>query len=756
MNQIRDNGPAGRGNDRRKAKCLEEVLQKVSLVETLDEVLERLVEVTTLQLNTERSTIFLNDDDSGELYARIAQGTLRREIRLLNTTGIAGHVYSSGRPVIVHDASADDRFNPQIDEQTGFQTRSVMCVPIRTLKGQIIGVAQTLNKRKGRFTKADQEILEAMMQHAAIALRNTQTIEQIEKSRQQEREFLDVVAELTSEIDLNVLLQKVMSEATNMLNAERSTLFLNDKKTKELFSRIAQGEGVGEIRLPNHLGIAGTVFTTRETVNIPHAYADLRFNPAFDKKTGFFTRSILCVPVINKRGETIGVTQVLNKRGGPFTEEDEQRLKAFTAQVSIALENAKLFDDVQTMKNYNESMLQSMSNGVLTLDENDVIVTCNAAGLRILKHRSEEIVGRKLRDIFSGVNDWVAQRVGKVEESGETDILMDAEMEWRGQKVSTNFTVLPLRGVDDKPLGIMIMFEDISNEKRVKSTMARYMDPGLADKLLQSGEDLLGGQNSRATMLFTDIKSFTTLSEELGAPATVSLLNEYFTIMVECIAREGGMLDKFIGDAIMAEFGIPLAHDDDEDRALRAAIAMQTELQTWNRDRVGHGQPEIGMRVGINTDVVVSGNIGSPKRMDYTVIGDGVNLASRLEAACKQYGAYILISDNTRRGLRGTYRMREVDLLVVKGKTQPVPVFEVLDHYRETDFPNMMDVFGHFGEGVGCFRRGDFTRAIGSFNEALKVHPEDFCSKMYIGRCEHLMAEPPGDDWNGVWVMTTK
>ncbi len=756
MNGVRAKSTTTSSLDRRKAKCLEDVLHRVAVVETLDEVLEQLVEATSLQLDTERSTVFLNDEDSGELYARIAQGALRREIRLLNTTGIAGHVYASGRPVIVHDTAHDDRFNPAIDEQTGFQTRSIMCVPIRTLKGQIIGVAQTLNKRKGRFGKADQDILEAMMQHAAIALRNAQTIEQIEKSRQQEREFMDVVAELTSEIDLNVLLQKVMSEATSMLNAERSTLFLNEKKTNELFSRIAQGDGVGEIRFPNHLGIAGTVFVSRATVNIPHAYADLRFNPAFDKKTGFFTRSILCVPVVNKRGETIGVTQVLNKRGGPFTDEDEQRLKAFTAQVSIALENAKLFDDVQNMKNYNESMLQSMSNGVLTLDENGVVVTCNAAGLRILKHRSEEIVGHKIRDVFGGGNQWVVERVEKVRDNNEADILMDAEMEWRDQKVSINLTVLPLHGVDGKPLGIMIMFEDISNEKRVKSTMARYMDPGLADKLLESGQDLLGGQNSKASMLFTDIKSFTSLAEELGAQATVSLLNEYFTIMVECISREGGMLDKFIGDAIMAEFGIPLPHDDDEDRALRAAIAMQTELQAWNRDRVGQGRPEVGMRVGINTDVVVSGNIGSPKRMDYTVIGDGVNLASRLEAACKQYGAYILISDHTRRGLRGTYRMREVDLLVVKGKTQPVPVFEVLDHYRDVEFPNMMEVLGHFNEGVAGYRRGDWRRAVGSFGEALRAHPNDFCSRMYVDRCERLMAEPPPGDWNGVWVMTTK
>lgn len=159
-----------------------------------------------------------------------------------------------------------------------------------------------------------------MTTQASVALQNTQFVELMKKTRLQELEFFDVVTDVTSEIDLGSILNKVMSEATRMLNAERSTLFLNDEKTDELFSKVGEGLGATEIRLPNHLGIAGAVFTSGKTVNIPYAYADLRFNPAFDKKTGFFTRSILCVPIINKAGKTIGVTQVLNRRGGPFTD----------------------------------------------------------------------------------------------------------------------------------------------------------------------------------------------------------------------------------------------------------------------------------------------------------------------------------------------------------------------------------------------------------------------------------------------------
>ncbi len=523
-----------------QTETLLNISKKMAAVETLGEVLEALVDVTVSELNADRGTIFLNDDKTGELYSRIATGNIGREIRIMNDSGVAGHVFTTGKSLVIHDAYLDDRFNRNIDEQTGYSTKSILCVPIKTVNDEIIGVAQALNKKKGRFTKKDVILFEAMTMQATISLQSTQFVEHMKMSRLKEMEYFDVISDLISEIDLSVLLQKVMAEATKMLNCERSTLFINDEKTNELFSQVGEGLGATQIRFPNHLGIAGTVFTSGESVNIPHAYADLRFNPDFDKKTGFFTRSILCVPVINKDGKTIGVTQALNKRGGPFLNEDESRLKAFTAQISIALENAKLFNDIQNMKNYSESMLESMSNGVITLDEDGKIVTCNEAVLRIMKISMDDILDRHSEDFFTDTNAWILERIERVEETQESDITIDADFEFGGEKLSINLTILPLISVDQKKLGSMIMIEDISSEKRMKSTMSRYIDPALADQLMGKDEDILGGKSAIATILFSDVRGFTTLTEELGAHGTVSLLNEYFTIMVECIQHEGG------------------------------------------------------------------------------------------------------------------------------------------------------------------------------------------------------------------------
>ena len=742
----------------KQAEMLLSVSRKVAAIEGLDEILKTLIEITTYELGAERGSLFLNDAETGELYSRVAQGNFSREIRILNTTGVAGAIFSSGKGEIIHDAYQDGRFNRSIDEQTGFVTKSILCAPVKTEKNEVIGVVQVLNKNDGEFNQEDLKLLEAMTTQASVALQSTQFVERMRKTREKEMEFLDVVSDVTSELELGSLLKKVMAEATRMLNADRSTLFMNDEKTNELFSRVAMGDGIGEIRLPNKVGIAGAVFASGTTINIPYAYADLRFNPAFDKQTGYFTRSILCVPVINKDGKCIGVTQVLNRRGGPFTDEDETRLKAFTAQVSIALENAKLFEDVQNMQSYNESMLESMSNGVITMDEERKIVTCNKAGLLIMKKNPDEVIGVLADEFLVDENLWLMERVHKVDQTQEPEIIVDGELNFGDEKLSVNANVLPLINTEGKKLGAMIMVEDISSEKRMKSTMSRYMDPALAEQMMEGGDsdDFLGGKSTEATILFSDIRSFTTLTESLGAQGTVKMLNEYFTIMVDIITREGGMLDKFIGDAIMAAFGIPVTHDDDPDRAVRATIAMITELWDYNKVREGRGELPIDHGIGLNTGMIVSGNIGSPKRMDYTMIGDGVNLAARLESACKQYSARILISEFTRAKLKGTYRMRDIDLVVVKGKTEPVGVVEVLDYHTDETYPNLMDNVNYFNEAVKQYRGANWDKAIINFEEAMKANPSDKLAQTYIDTCELMKVEPPDGEWDGVWVMTSK
>ena len=569
--------------------------------------------------------------------------------------------------------------------------------------------------------------------------------------------LLEVTHDLAGELKLDALIQRIMGATTDLLGAERSTLFLFDPKTDELWSRYAAGLTMREIRMPSGSGIAGAVFATGRPENIPDAYADPRFNSEVDRRTGFRTRSILCLPIINKAGARIGVMQVLNKKSADrFTEKDESRLRAFGAQIAVSLENAQLFDEVLSVKNYNESILKSTSDGMITLDNDGAVVTANDAALSILKLVREDFVGRPAESFFTADNGWVMAAIDRVRETGERDISIDAALKCGSDNVSVNMTVQPLFGLSGERIGSILVFENITAEKRVKATMARYMSKEVADQLLAGGEAELGGKAQIVTILFSDVRHFTTLSEALGARETVALLNEYFAEMVDVVFRYGGILDKYIGDAIMALFGAPFARPGDADNAVAVANGMLLTLRELNRRRFAAGKEPLDVGVGICTGEVIVGNIGSPTRMEYTAIGDSVNLASRLEGANKYYGTKILVSESTLRAMKTATPSREIDLIKVKGKDRPVAVYEVLGYHDRETCPALPDMVSHFQTGLAAYRAADWNGAIRAFERALHCHPADEPSEMYVRRCRHYVANPPPAGWDGVWVLTEK
>jgi adenylate cyclase len=576
-------------------------------------------------------------------------------------------------------------------------------------------------------------------------------------SLREEVRILQLSHDLAGELNLDVLLSRLMHATTDLLNADRSTLFLYDRKTNELFSRVAEGLEMKEIRIPADRGIAGAVFTTRQTENIVDPYNDPRFNKDVDRRTGYHTESILAMPIVNKGGDCIGVTQALNKQGGRFTARDEARLGAFTAQIAIALENAKLFEDVLNERNYNEGILRSTTDGIVTLDAEDRILTANEAALRILKQGRPGLVGRGIADVFAGANAWVPNTLEKVKQSGHREIAVEMDLHVGARDTaSVNLAVNPLINVNEEQIGSMLVLEDITSEKRIRSTMARYMSPEVADQLLAGGEAVLGGKDQKVSVMFSDVRNFTTMSEALGARETVSMLNEYFERMVDVVLSHRGVLDKFIGDAVMALFGVPFNGEHDADDAVKVANAMFVALRELNRERRSDNKAPINIGVGISTGVVVVGNIGSTRRMEYTAIGDSVNLASRLESATKYYGVGVLISEYTKQDLTAKTLLREIDLLRVKGKHEPVAIFEAMDHVTEETFPSLSRAVDQYAEAIRLYRARQWKDARTLFTETLALNPADRPSRLYVERCDHFLEMPPPADWDGVWTMTTK
>jgi adenylate cyclase len=737
-----------------KVTALLEVSNQLSDTLALDEVLERIISITTEAITTDRGTLFLHDRETNELYSRVAKA--EKEIRIPATAGIAGEVFTTGKAVIIPEAYADPRFNQEVDQQTGYQTRNIMCAPIRTRSNDIIGVTQLLNKdpNAGGFDLEDLQLLESITSQASAALQNAQLFAEVEKQRRQETQMLEMTTAISSELHLDPLLQRIMETTTLILDADRSTLFIHDERTDELWSRVAQGLTTNEIRFPSRVGIAGSVLHSGETVNIEDAYEDDRFNQNVDKKTGYRTKSVLCMPIVNKLGKAIGVAQVLNKDGGPFNAQDEKKLKAFCSQAAVAIENAMLFDEVLNIKNYNESILRSLTNGVITLNADLIVETCNEAALRILHEDTEKIIGVSATEYFGRHNDWINESIARVQASNENDTTVDAEIVLAsGDVMSINLSLVPLLSLQNELIGTMLVFEDITSEKRMKGTLARYMTKEVADQLMES-DAMLGGQLQKATVFFSDIRSFTTISERIGAAETVSLLNEYFTLTVDVIFNNKGILDKYIGDAMLAVFGVPFTSGADEDHAVTAGLETMRILHQFNDSRTAAGKDTINVGIGISTAEVLAGNIGSMKRMDYTVIGDGVNLASRLEGANKYYSTNILISESTYRKLTGDYLARQVDLMQVKGKNEPITVYEILDH--ENGNNSLRESVEIYNAARGHYRSQSWDKGIAMFEQATACNDSDGLSRMYIDRCRHFKENPPPADWDGVWVMTGK
>ncbi|MGR8918809.1 MAG: GAF domain-containing protein [Gammaproteobacteria bacterium] len=741
----------------RRLDSLVEATRKVHEPLSFGVLLTRLMTLITEAFDADRSSLFLFDAESGELYSRVAQGDLVDEIRFPAGAGIAGAVFTSGEPAIINNAYADSRFNPAVDADTGYHTHSILCVPLVTRGGAIIGVTEVLNKRHGDFSNADCALLHAFTTHTAAVIEAAQLGERARDTQREEARILEVTQAVSSELNIEKLLRRIIGIATDLLDAERSTLFLHDPTTNELWSRVAEGMSEREIRFPANIGIAGEVFTTGKAVNIPDAYADSRFNPEVDRKTGYRTRSILCVPVTNKHGVAVGVVQVLNRRGGPFRPRDERRLEMLAGQSAIALDNARLFREVLDERNYSENVLRSLSDAVVTVDTHGNVVKLNEAALRLLRVQPHEVLGASVTRAFGLANAPLTASISRVIRDHVPDSMMDVVLRTRtGEAMSVNLTATPLADTEGQPLGCTVIIEDITEDKRVRATMARYMTAEVAEKVLAEGESALGGRSQLATVMFSDIRDFTTIAERLGPQETVSMLNEYFTEMVEVVFEHGGILDKYIGDAIMAVFGAPYAADSDADNAVRVAIRMQQVLGALNRHWRAEGRPTLTTRIGINSGDVVAGNIGSVRRMDYTVIGDGVNTASRLESANKQLGTAILISGSTRELLRDDYRLREIDLIRVKGRRAPLPVYEVRGLADDPQAAGDAGLLDAFAAGLASYRARSFEAAVGQFERALALAPNDQPSQIMRRRARYYRERPPADDWDGVWTLDGK
>jgi adenylate cyclase len=321
---------------------------------------------------------------------------------------------------------------------------------------------------------------------------------------------------------------------------------------------------------------------------------------------------------------------------------------------------------------------------------------------------------------------------------------------WLNFIVPSLFTLVPNVGL----VALYRVLIEEQEKRKVRGAFQQYVSPEVIRRVL-SDPELVQPRKSEITVLFSDVRGFTTISEKLDAQELARLLNGYLTEMTRIIFRHQGTLDKYIGDAVMAIWGAPFTEPKHGERCCEAALSMLSRLSELQQGWLSEGLPAMEIGIGINTGIASVGNMGSSLRYGYTAMGDAVNLASRLEGLNKEYGTSILISESTRADVTNDQIIiREIDFIRVKGKNQPVTIFEILSRQAAAnDGKALVEIFG---QGREAYKTRNWRAAKAAFEEVLRRWPDDGPSRVFRGRCDEYLADEPDADWDGVHVMKYK
>jgi class 3 adenylate cyclase/DNA-binding NarL/FixJ family response regulator len=392
-------------------------------------------------------------------------------------------------------------------------------------------------------------------------------------------------------------------------------------------------------------------------------------------------------------------------------------------------------------------LLEGLDTGVLVFGHEGSLIRANPAAGRILHGCDLTPNGATIGSLCDQFNQALGQEIWDVIGGGEASVPADVDIATPdGDWISVRRAIRPIV-VSGEPRGALVLLDDIAEKRRMLSLLEKTMSSDVARAMIKTPEAVLGGAMREVTILFSDIRDFTALAEALGARLVVDLLNEFFSYMADVIGAEGGIVDKFIGDGIMALFGAPTSHGDDADRAVATARKMHRALTLMNERRTW---PAIRIGVGLGSGPVVAGQIGSPDRMNYTVIGDPANLASRIEGVTKAYGSNILICDETFKRLTRPVPARKVDVMMLRGRETPTAIYEV---FVEDPGAAATEWLGEFDAGLSAYVAGDFAAAQAHLARAKRVNPDDMMADVLAQRCRRLGLRVAGE-WTGAWQLT--
>ena len=385
--------------------------------------------------------------------------------------------------------------------------------------------------------------------------------------------------------------------------------------------------------------------------------------------------SIVC-PIISENmlvGAIILFDKETRKGIEDFNINDLKLLDSITIQTSFAYQNIRLLESLKKSNKLNENVMSSITTGIIGINLFGEIEFVNKEALRLLKKDNLEVVGNHYLIIFEK-DKHLQELIQKVEVDQERLFETEFTIKPNRKKIIVNLSCSPVFDEEKAFSGIVIAIDDLSKINKVKSTFKKYVSKNIVDKLLESEDSLnLGGTESDITILFSDIRGFTSMSEKLNPSEIVRLLNKYFQSMIDVVFKYNGTLDKIVGDELMVLYGVPLKNEKDTENAVNTAIEMFKKLDQFNKEITKNGFEPFQIGIGINKGKAVSGNIGSEQQMNYTVIGDTINLGARLCSHAKS--GQILISNSVKDHISKIHDFKKIPSIAVKGKSKPIDVW---------------------------------------------------------------------------------
>jgi adenylate cyclase len=496
--------------------------------------------------------------------------------------------------------------------------------------------------------------------------------------------LLDITNDLNSFEEIPVLLQEILVKSCAVLNASSGLILIEDDNSNVL--------NIGADFNIDISALNGIIFNKNKGVikEINQSRKTLCFKISQDNYF-YGTNCVYCLiaPLLDKQklaGAIVLFDKESRKGISPFIDSDSNMLSAIASQAGIAYNNIKLIENIKEAKAFNENVMQSIATGVFTTNLMGEINHVNRTAVSILNFDKEYIIGNHYGYIFES-NEQILELISKCELESITVSESQVQLQFDDKTTTVNISVSPLLNDFNQPLGTVVALEDLSNINKLKSTFKKYVSNQIVDQLLEN-EDLLslGGQEQDATILFSDIRGFTSLSENMTPNEVVETLNDYFNQMIEIMFKYNGILDKIIGDELMVIYGVPKSNIQDSENAVLTAIEMQEKLIAFNQDRCINLKKPIKVGIGVNSGSVISGNIGSTDQMDFTVIGDSVNLASRLCSSAE--AGQIIISDAVWNKIKHlqTFKSKKLSPIKVKGKAKVISIKEILYNGYEFDY----------------------------------------------------------------------